>query len=102
VPNRGGIYTDIEITESVEDHNFFVIMPITTPTRLATTYADDSDHFTHVYELLFVPAITKAGFLPIPPAARGSDLIQAGIVKNLQSAEIVLCDVSALKCGCIL
>lgn len=97
MPIRGGVYTDIEINESVEDHNCFVIMPITTPTRLTATYADDPDHFSHVYELLFVPAITKAGFLPIPPAARGSDLIQAGIVKNLQSAEIVLCDVSALN-----
>jgi hypothetical protein len=89
--------TDVEIVESVEDRRCFVIMPITTPERLAAAYSDDSDHFTHVYELLFVPAIRKAGFLPVPPAARGSDLIQAGIVKNLQEAEVVLCDVSALN-----
>jgi hypothetical protein len=96
MPNRA-LGTDTEVSESVEDRRCFVIMPITTPNRLATTYAEDADHFTHVYQLLFVPAIREAGFVPVPPAARGSDLIQAGIVKNLQEADIVLCDVSSLN-----
>lgn len=96
MPNRMA-GTDIEVGESVKDRRCFVIMPITTPPRLASTYTDDSDHFAHVFQLLFVPAIKVAGFLPIEPAARGSDLIQARIVKNLQEAEVVLCDVSALN-----
>ncbi|MBN6057240.1 hypothetical protein JYK22_35280, partial [Nonomuraea sp. RK-328] len=93
----GAIDTATVARESVADRRCFVIMPISTPSRLTATYQADSDHFAHVYDLLFVPAIVAAGFVPVPPAARGSDLIHAGIVKNLQEAEIVMCDVSTLN-----
>ena len=77
--------------------NCFIIMPITTPERLLSTYRDGSEHFKHVLECLFIPAIEKAGFIPQPPTAQGSDLIHAEIIKRLESAEIVLCDMSTLN-----
>lgn len=76
--------------------NCFIIMPISTPKDIADRYAD-TDHFKHVLECLFVPAIEKAGFKPIPPSAKGSDLIHAEIVKHLESDEMVLCDASTLN-----
>jgi hypothetical protein len=75
----------------------FIIMPMTTPEHLHTTYRDGKDHFQHVLECLFVPAVEKAGFLPERPIAQGADLIQAEIVKWLESSEMVLCDISTLN-----
>lgn len=75
----------------------FIIMPITTPEPMREKYRDGEDHFKHVLECLFIPAIEKAGYKPIPPKAEGSDLIQAEIIKNLETAAIVLCDVSCLN-----
>ncbi len=77
--------------------NCFIIMPITTPESLLPTYRDGSEHFKHVLECLFIPAIEKAGFTPQPPTAQGSDLIHAEVIKRLESAEIVLCDMSTLN-----
>ena len=59
----------------------FIIMPITTPEHLIPIYSDDSDHFDHVLNHLFIPAIEKAKFTPIAPVAKGADLIQAEIIK---------------------
>jgi hypothetical protein len=39
----------------------------------------------------------KAGFKPIRPEAKGSDIIQAGIIKHLAEADLVLCDMSILN-----
>ena len=39
-------------------------MPITTPESLVIAHNNDTDHFSHVMEHLFEPAITKAGFTP--------------------------------------
>jgi hypothetical protein len=75
----------------------FVIMPITTPEALVPLYGKDTDHFSHVLEHLFVPAIKKANFAPIPPIAQGADVIHAEIIKNLETADIVLCDISSLN-----
>lgn len=75
----------------------FVIMPISTPSQRLSDYREDSKHFEHVYEHLFCPAITKAGLLPTSPAASGSEVIQAGIIKNLAEADLVLCDLSSLN-----
>jgi len=75
----------------------FMIMPITTPDSILDKYRDGDRHFQHVMECLFMPAIQKAGFEPIPPAAKGSDLIHAEIVHNLESSELVLCDMSSLN-----
>ena len=75
----------------------FIIMPITTPVFMLEKYRDGKDHFKHVLECLFVPSVQKAGYQVILPIAKGSDLIHAGIVRNLETADIVLCDMSCLN-----
>ena len=75
----------------------FIIMPITTPDSFVEIYRDGKDHFKHVLECLFIPAVEKAGFEAIPPIAKGSDLIHAEIIKNLETADLVLCDMSCLN-----
>jgi hypothetical protein len=72
----------------------FAIMPVSTPPDLANRYGGDLDHFTHVYDHLFKPAIAKAGFTALPPVTKGSEIIHADIVKKLETASIVLCDMS--------
>lgn len=75
----------------------FVIMPLTTPPEAVERYGGDPDHFAHVLDHLFLPAIRQAGFEPKKPVAEGSDLIHAEIVRNLETADLVLCDCSALN-----
>lgn len=74
----------------------FIIMPITTPKELADKYGDP-DHFIHVMECLFFPAIKEAGYEPCSPVAKGSDLIHEGIIKHLEEDEMVLCDMTTLN-----
>lgn len=69
-------------------------MPITTPEHLIQQYDNDKDHFEHVLNHLFIPAIEGANLKPIPPVMKGSDNIQAEIIKNLETADLVLCDIS--------
>jgi hypothetical protein len=71
----------------------FVAMPITTP----TLYEDlrDPDHFGHVLEHLFAPALVRAGYEVIPPKALGATLIHAEIIKHLEQADLVLADLSS-------
>ena len=75
----------------------FIIMPITTPEATVPRYGGDADHFEHVLDHLFVPAVERAGYEPIPPIAEGSDLIHARIITNLDEADLVLCDMSCLN-----
>lgn len=77
--------------------NCFIVMPITTPLERVEDYGDDEKHFDHVLDHLFMPAIRNAGFEPIPPKSAGSDIIQAEIIKQLSSCELVLCDMSLLN-----
>lgn len=77
--------------------NCFIIMPITTPANLAEQYGGDAAHFEHVLQLLFVPAIQNAGYEPVLPKAEGSEIIHARIVQQLESADLVLCDMSSLN-----
>lgn len=72
----------------------FIIMPISVREDDLDKYRDGADHFAHVLECLHKPSVEQAGYEPIPPGAEGSDLIQAGIIKNLEEADIVLCDIS--------
>ena len=85
------------MAKSKTKENCFIIMPITTPTNLVERYKGDEDHFTHVLEHLFIPALESAGFKPISPKSAGSDVIQAEIIKQLSSCELVLCDMSILN-----
>ena len=48
----------------------FVAMPITTPVELAPVYGDP-DHFSHVLEFLFRPALATTGFEVISPTIGG-------------------------------
>lgn len=72
-------------------------MPLTTPQTAHEQYSGDPDHFLHVLDHLFAPAVDAAGYELIRPSARGGDLIHAEIIKNLEQAELVLCDVSQLN-----
>ncbi len=75
----------------------FVIMPISTPKDMAGDYSGDDLHFAHVLDHLFVPAIEKAGLKVVKPVMKGADLIHAEIVKQLEEADMVLCDMSRLN-----
>jgi hypothetical protein len=73
----------------------FIVMPLTTPD--IATYANDAEHFRHVLDHLFVPAITKAGLEPVLPVVEGADVIHAEIIRNIERVDLVLCDMSSLN-----
>ena len=73
----------------------FVAMPITTSEP--SLYHGDAEHFRHVLDHLFSPALEKAGFEAISPIAQGADVIHAEIIAKLETADLVLCDVSSLN-----
>ena len=75
----------------------FIIMPISTPESALAQYGDDKDHFKHVLDHLFVPAVKEAEMNPIPPIGKGADIIPAEIIKHLETADLVLCDMSTLN-----
>jgi hypothetical protein len=75
----------------------FIIMPISTPEPFLDKYRDGAQHFAHVLECLLIPGVKEAGYEAIPPTAKGSDLIQAGIIRNLEESDLVLCDMSCLN-----
>lgn len=75
----------------------FIIMPITTPKSLIPIYRDDPDHFAHVLEELFIPAVQEAGFRATPPIVKGSDVIHSNIIHAIERADLVLCDLSSLN-----
>jgi len=85
------------MTKEEEKKDCFIIMPITTPKEMVEVYNGDTEHFKHVLESLFIPAIDKAGFNPIPPITKGSPIIQAEIIKHLAEVDLVLCDMSILN-----
>lgn len=75
----------------------FIIMPISVRKDLVPEYHGGEDHFSHVLRHLFTPAVEKAGFKLIPPKAKGSEMIHGEIITNLQTADLVLCDMSTLN-----
>lgn len=75
----------------------FIAMPISTPDSLVERYENDTDHFKHVLEHLFVPAIERIGLKPISPVTAGSPVIHAEIIKQITDAQLVLCDMSTLN-----
>jgi hypothetical protein len=48
-------------------------------------------------EVLFMPALDRAGYRMIAPVASGAQQIHAGIIRNLEQADLVLCDLSGLN-----
>lgn len=87
----------IDKERKMADETCFIIMPITTPDYFIEKYRDGDEHFSHVLECLFVPSVEKAGYKPIAPIAKGSDLIHAEIIQNLEQSDLVLCDMSCLN-----
>ena len=77
-----------------EEMTCFIAMPVATRKDDAERHGDD-EHWRHVMEELFVPAIEAAGLVAIKPIAQGSDLIHGRIIKQLSDADMVLCDLSA-------
>ena len=75
----------------------FIIMPVSTPADSLDSYNKDTEHFLHVLECLFIPAVEASSLHPILPTVAGSDVIHGEIVKNLSSADLVLCDMSQLN-----
>jgi hypothetical protein len=74
----------------------FVAMPITT-SEFYIDRCGDSDHFSHVLNHLFRPALRGAGYETVSPSAAGSELIHAEIIRRLEEADLVLCDLSGLN-----
>ena len=68
----------------------FIIMPLTTPELMIERYSGDRDHFRHVLQHLFTPAVENAGLTPIAPIAKGADVIHAEIITQLETVELVL------------
>jgi hypothetical protein len=75
----------------------FIVMPLSTPSELAERYGGDEHHFKHVLDELLIPAIKQAGYEPVPPVAEADEVIQARIIEQLQSADLILCDLSTLN-----
>jgi hypothetical protein len=80
--------------EDVVSKTCFVIMPITTLLEARPQYHDDANHFGHVLDHLFKPALQAAGYAVMGPLVEYSEVIQGEIIKNLNSADLVLCDIS--------
>lgn len=74
----------------------FIAMPVSTSSEHARLYGDEA-HFHHVLVHLMVPAVEKAGYEAITLVAEGADLIHAEIIRNLETADMVLCDISTLN-----
>ena len=71
----------------------FVITPITAhPERYK-----NSKHFRHVFEYLLQPALEGAGYEAVYPQAEGSTVIHEEIIQNLETADLVMCDMSQLN-----
>lgn len=80
--------------EDAEDKpTCFMAMPITTHEHEAKKY-DDAQHWEHVMQVLFEPAIAQAGFVAVRPVSKGSEMIHSAIVTHLEKSDMVLCDLS--------
>ncbi len=77
--------------------NCFIIMPITLPDHLVDKYNRDNEHFSKVLHKMFMPAIDAIGYEPVPPTSKGSHIIQSDILKKIENADLVLCDMAALN-----
>lgn len=72
-------------------------MPISTPENWLIRYSNDKDHFEHVLEHLLIPSIEKVDLEPISPKTKGSELIHGEIIKKIEIADLVICDMSTLN-----
>ena len=73
----------------------FVIMPFTVKEVDKPRYPD-LNHWTEVYEGLILPAVQQAGLQPErDDRDSGSRLIVEGILRKLEAADLILCDLSS-------
>lgn len=69
----------------------FVIMPFSTPAAY-----DDKEHFSKIYEQVFVPAIKKAGYEPYRvDQDKISDSVVGKIFEAVRKCPMALCDLSS-------
>lgn len=71
-----------------------IIMPITTPTETYPQY--NENHFQRVLNMLFVHAIRGINYDPISPIVEDNH-ITIHIIGQLQTTDLVLCDLSTLN-----
>ena len=81
----------------MQKNDCFIISPVSTSEDIRKAYRGDANHFIQVLKKLVVPAVEKAGFNPIEPIMEGSDVIHAQIIRHLEQAPLVLCDISSLN-----
>lgn len=72
-------------------------MPISTPEESIELYLNDRDHFKHVLEHLLIPAIEKINMVPVSPKVKGAEIIHGEIIKNIETSDFLLCDMSTLN-----
>jgi hypothetical protein len=81
--------------KAIKEKKCFVIMPFSVREGDKEKYNDPS-HWSEVYAGLIEPAVTSAGFRCIRDDADiGSRLIVEGILKKIEEADLVLCDLSS-------
>src|SRR6478752_965366 len=68
-------------------------MPLSTP---AGVY-ESVDHFQHALGELHTPAIREAGYEVIPPKVATSAVVLAEIIRNVETADLIVCDISTLN-----
>ena len=80
-----------------EKNKCFVLMPFTVKEEQQGKYPDEN-HWTEVYEGLIVPAVEKAGLEPQREDGDvGSKLIRENILRNIETYDLILCDLSGLN-----
>jgi len=72
-------------------------MPISVTEQYLNLYGKDELHFEHTYKHLFEKALHQANYKAIWPVSKGSEVIHSDIIKNLENADLVLCDISTLN-----
>ena len=75
----------------------FVVMPITVAAHHLERYENRDDHYEQIFRSMIQPAVELAGLQVSAPKREGTENIQAGIINDLQSADLVLADLSGLN-----
>ena len=74
----------------------FVAMPVSVPDEYVDIYSHHAEHFLHVFNHLFTPALKNCEYNIIPPMVSESYFIHFEKKWNLQQSAIVLCGISCL------
>ena len=74
-----------------------IVMPTVMPEGALPRYAGDQDHFEHVFEHLFEPAVRAANLEPVAACPPSSVAVNPELTKQLEHADLVLFDLSLLR-----